>query len=158
MIKYPSDSLKVDSKHTDIKYHKAGYFQSDKEIFKRIADRTGVFCENKTEFSRHPLTYLLEAADDIAYSTADLEDGFKKGMFNLETFYEHLMERYKHYFEEKARGNNYQKQYTNELFEDLMEKYRSKPSSIDKNITDIDLYAIQNWIVYVKIGLHTVLL
>ena len=37
-------------------------------------------------FHRHPLTFILEAADDIAYATADLEDSYKKGLFTLESF------------------------------------------------------------------------
>ena len=37
-------------------------------------------------FCRHPLTYILEAADDIAYATADLEDAYKKGLFTLDEF------------------------------------------------------------------------
>lgn len=36
--------------------------------------------------TRHPLAYLLEAADDISYRTADLEDAFKKGLFTLQDF------------------------------------------------------------------------
>lgn len=45
---------------------------------------------------RHPLTYLLEAADDIAYSTADLEDAFKKGLFTLDQFIEYYTNSYDH--------------------------------------------------------------
>ena len=38
------------------------------------------------DVARHPLTFLMEAADDIAYATADLEDAFKKQLFNLKEF------------------------------------------------------------------------
>lgn len=40
--------------------------------------------------ARHPLTFLMEAADDIAYSTADLEDAFKKKLFTLQEFIQYF--------------------------------------------------------------------
>ena len=36
--------------------------------------------------ARHPLTFLMEAADDIAYATADLEDALKKKLFSIQDF------------------------------------------------------------------------
>lgn len=61
-----------------------GYFQGDQENFGKVTEDTGT--KKGDEVCRHPLTYLLEAADDIAYATADLEDGFKKGIFTLDEF------------------------------------------------------------------------
>ena len=47
-------------------------------MFEKIVQNTGTLNEESGEVYRHPLTFLLEAADDIAYCTADIEDGVKK--------------------------------------------------------------------------------
>lgn len=53
-------------------FKKTGYFASEAEKIKLIRDKTG------TGLARNPITYLVEAADDIVYSAADIEDGIKK--------------------------------------------------------------------------------
>lgn len=84
VIKYPASSLECGSGGI---YQKNGYFESEKEIYREIAAETG------TEGARNPLAFVLEAADDIAYSTADIEDAFKKGFYDYETFLRELRER-----------------------------------------------------------------
>lgn len=76
IIKYPVSSLEI-KKSSDIRYKKMGYFYADEDIFQSIVNSTGAGTR------RYPLTYLLEAADDISYCTADLEDGFKKGLIDF---------------------------------------------------------------------------
>ena len=51
---------------------KPGYFASENDLVRRVRDETG------TGDARNPITYLVEAADDIVYSVADIEDGIKK--------------------------------------------------------------------------------
>ena len=77
IIKYPTSSVEIDKKAGDIRLKKMGYFEADSELFQNITHSTGA------GNSRHPLTFLLEAADDIAYSTADIEDGYKKGILSF---------------------------------------------------------------------------
>ena len=84
LMKYPTDSTNFSNKDEDIKKHKLGYYYSENSIVKDICQTTGTEIEGK--YVRHPLTFLLEAADDIAYATADLEDAFKKGLFTIEQF------------------------------------------------------------------------
>mgnify|MGYP000102086634 FL=1 len=78
LVKYPTDSCSVDKGSADIRKHKLGFFAAEQETFEQISEAVGTTTPDKG-IVRHPLTYLLEAADDIAYSTADLEDAFKKG-------------------------------------------------------------------------------
>lgn len=85
LVKYPTDSLSFDKSSPDIKKHKLGFFTSEQEVFKRISKEVGTMGESG-EIYRHPLAYMLEAADDIAYATADLEDAFKKKLFTLDSF------------------------------------------------------------------------
>jgi len=69
-------------------YKKFGFFQSEKEIFKLIAEEVGL--KNKGEkldsyfWCRHPLAFLVEAADDICYRIMDLEDGSHLGLVSFD--------------------------------------------------------------------------
>ena len=73
---------KEEVKKIGVEYKKFGYFQSEKDIANKILTEVGTIIENG-KAHRHPLSYLLEAADDIAYSAADLEDGFKKKVISI---------------------------------------------------------------------------
>lgn len=58
---------------------KFGFFQSEKEAFQSIAEQLGLLelDGNKLKYCRHPLVYLVEAADDICYQVMDIEDAHK---------------------------------------------------------------------------------
>ncbi len=87
MIKYPTSSLECGRASKDIRRRKNGYFASEAAFFEEIAEETG------TGRARNPLAFLLEAADDIAYAAADIEDAFKKGFFGYDTLVGELRER-----------------------------------------------------------------
>ena len=76
IVKYPVPSTKIDKTTGNIKDKKMGYYYADQKLYEAVAKATG------TEGKRHPLTYILEAADDIAYKTADIEDAFVKGFIS----------------------------------------------------------------------------
>lgn len=145
IIKYPCSSGQKNKDHADIKYHKMGYFQGDRENFEKVTTDTGT--KQRTGVCRHPLTYLLEAADDIAYATADLEDGYKKGIFTLDEFIAFLEKQEKEY---ESQMSDYQCKYTMKLFERLKQYRENLPEAIHKNVGNRDLYAMQNWIGYVQ--------
>lgn len=65
---------------------KFGFFQSEENDFKKIADELGLIClqESPLMYSRHPLVYLVEAADDICYKIMDIEDAHKLGILSKE--------------------------------------------------------------------------
>lgn len=65
---------------------KIGYFKAEQDIFKLVTQKTGV------HKARHPLTFILEAADDIAYLTADIEDALKKELFTFDFFKTKMIE------------------------------------------------------------------
>jgi len=91
--KYPKESLpKKPTKHIADK--KFGFFQSEKDAFKEVAQELGLIQTregNYTSFSRHPLTYLVEAADDICYTIIDFEDGINLGLISEDYALEYLI-------------------------------------------------------------------
>ena len=63
---------------------KFGFFTTEKDIFKRIADELGFIMVNEDCYCRHPLVYIVEAADDICYQIMDIEDGHKLRIIGTE--------------------------------------------------------------------------
>lgn len=76
IVKYPYESVFANKP-------KFGFFQSDKADYLKIANELGLI-QNATGFVRHPLVYLVEAADDICYQVMDLEDAFKLGILSFD--------------------------------------------------------------------------
>lgn len=75
-------STRWDNERTSQK--KYGFFVSDLEKFRLIANETGlVKLKHKNTWARHPLAFILEAADDICYRIIDLEDGFRIGKISF---------------------------------------------------------------------------
>src|SRR5690554_1657169 len=96
--KYPKESLpKKPTNHiSDKKY---GFFQSEKDLFVDVANELGLLKKGAAgdlSFSRHPLTYLVEAADDICYTIIDFEDGINLGLIQEEYALEYLINLVKH--------------------------------------------------------------
>ena len=92
-IKYPKESLpkKPTSHIADKKY---GCFQSEIESFLDIVEDLGLLKKSKTDdisYHRHPLTFLVEAADDICYTIIDFEDGINLGLIEEEFALEYLI-------------------------------------------------------------------
>lgn len=132
IIKYPVSSKEIDKKCGDIRCKKMGYFSSEKNIFDNIQKSVGTYGK------RNPLTFLLEAADDIAYRTADIEDSLKKGCFTYKQLVEEL----------ECYGNTLD---NNELYNSLIEKLKSKyKTAISRNYEEPDIYAVKNWVVNVQ--------
>lgn len=91
LIKYPVSSTSIDRECNDIRKKKMGYYFAEQELFNKIVEGTGTKDKETGEVYRHPLTFLLEAADDIAYCTADVEDGVKKDLFILKIYWSALV-------------------------------------------------------------------
>ncbi len=92
-IKYPKESLpkKPTKNIADKKY---GFFQSDKEFFQEVASELGLISNKSGKdigYERHPLAYLVEAADDICYTIIDFEDGINLGLVSEDYALEYLI-------------------------------------------------------------------
>lgn len=91
-MKYPKESLPKKPTR-DVCDKKYGFFQSDKEAFIDVASELGLLMKDRLEtgFHRHPLAYLVEAADDICYTIIDFEDGINLGWIPEEHALEFLI-------------------------------------------------------------------
>ncbi|WP_291871408.1 dGTP triphosphohydrolase [Maribacter sp.] len=92
-MKYPKESLpkKATKQIADKKF---GFFQSEKKAFLDIADELGLVQTRTGEdisYARHPLTFLVEAADDICYTIIDFEDGINLGLISEDYALEYLI-------------------------------------------------------------------
>ena len=105
IVKYPFSSLAPSKKG------KFGFFVSEQQTYQRLADEMGIFCKSvpgePLRYARHPLVYLVEAADDICYEIMDLEDAHKLKILSFdvvsrllldffdETTQQHILQRIK---------------------------------------------------------------
>ena len=92
-MKYPKESLpkKPTQSIVDKKY---GVFQSDKKFFEEVAEELGLHKlrkDNHLAYMRHPLAFLVEAADDICYTIIDFEDGINLGLISEDYALEYLI-------------------------------------------------------------------
>ena len=86
--KYPKGSFPdINSDH--VAYKKFGYFKSEELFFKSIAGELGL--KNDEYIHRHPLAFLVEAADDICYTIIDFEDGINLGLISEDYALEYLI-------------------------------------------------------------------
>jgi dGTPase len=74
IVKYP-----YSSKYADAKKQKFGFFEAEKEVYEKIALELGILKspDKSGKYVRHPLVFLVEAADDICYQLMDIEDAHK---------------------------------------------------------------------------------
>ena len=127
IIKYPVPSTEINEQSENIKDKKMGYYLADEKIFRNVTEATGV------GNNRHPLTYILEAADDLAYKTADIEDAFVKGFI---TYY--TLERELACLEREIPQSPFKPH------EKLCRLYER---GIGKGVSNPESYAVKNWIV-----------
>ena len=116
IVKYPFASTLTDKGHG-----KFGFFCSESGIFEKIADELGIIRKSaKGEplvYARHPLVYLVEAADDICYEIMDIEDAHKLKIVS----YEETERLFLGFFDEKGQ-NHIRRRIVDEGITDANEK------------------------------------
>jgi len=85
IVKYPFPSTMAGKKN------KFGFFKSEEPTYLTIAEELGIDRKTDGSWCRHPLVYLVEAADDICYEIMDIEDAHKLGILTLDETKELLM-------------------------------------------------------------------
>ena len=87
-VKYPKESLPIKPTN-NVSDKKFGVFQSEVSVFNDVFNELGLI-ENNSKL-RHPLAFLVEAADDICYTIIDFEDGINLGLIEEEFALEYLI-------------------------------------------------------------------
>lgn len=84
---------------------KYGFFNSEEKTYHDVAQLLGIpkISTNPVQYARHPLVYLVEAADDICYQVMDIEDAHKLGILSFEETKELLI----NFFNDDIKYNNY---------------------------------------------------
>ena len=99
IVKYPFSSSAAGKKG------KFGFFDSEKAYYRKIAEELGIPCRSEAgeplRYARHPLVYLVEAADDICYEIMDLEDAHKLKILSHEETMRLLLD----FFDEDTQKN-----------------------------------------------------
>ncbi|MDX7986652.1 dGTPase [Xenorhabdus sp. 12] len=87
ILKYTCPAYRLDPPLPEFSYlmKKKGYYWSENSFIHELRKELQM-----GEFCRFPLTYIMEAADDISYCIADLDDAVEKGIFNVEQLVEYL--------------------------------------------------------------------
>ena len=138
IIKYPVSSEQIDSGSGNIKDKKLGFFYAEQPVYEMISREMG------TQGLRHPLTFILEAADDIAYRTADIEDAFKKGFLSFEKLRMELVSA-----EEKAG-----KEASWDPALDAVKMLdHQMDNAVNRGVENPQLYAVQNFLIRLQSSL-----
>lgn len=89
ILKYTAPAWWIGDKPKKFSYlmKKPGFFLSERDYVVQLQQATQL-----AEFHRFPLTYIMEAADDISYCIADLDDAVEKAIFNVDALYQHLVD------------------------------------------------------------------
>lgn len=96
-LKYPNWEKKDKTK--GIAFHKHGVFCADQVYAKKVLE--GCNC-NKNH--RHPLSYIMEAADSICYLSMDIEDACNKGWINIKDIHKFLSEKVDQFTNSKIKA------------------------------------------------------
>lgn len=141
LIKYPTDCKHVTKDSPSVARHKMGCFQAEKSIFDEISTKVGTKNRDKT-IVRHPLAYLVEAADDIAYMTADLEDAVNTGIISVKEIFEFANRNIEEY-----KKNGEKTKYTGWIF-DALNSSNNLEQEITKIVTRWGIYT-RRWLMYI---------
>lgn len=113
IVKYPFASALAEKGHG-----KFGFFCTEADIFSRIADDLGIIRKSAdgcpAEYARHPLVYLVEAADDICYEIMDIEDAHKLKIVTYEETKRHFLD----FFDEMGQNHIMQRIHDEEITDD----------------------------------------
>ena len=113
IVKYPFASALAEKGHS-----KFGFFSTEADIFCRIANDLGIIRKSAdgcpAEYARHPLVYLVEAADDICYEIMDIEDAHKLKIVT----YEETKRLFLDFFDEMGQNHIMQRIHDEEITDD----------------------------------------
>ena len=142
LVKYPTRSNEVGENTIR---HKIGCYQAEEKTFMKIVKDTGTM-NSDGNIIRHPLAYLVEAADDIAYMTADLEDAVKSGVVSVDELLSFFRKQYED-LETQYKGSRHHITYTKEIIGEL-DSLNKKENDKTKVMSQWG-NSLRKWLMYV---------
>lgn len=132
IIKYPVSSEALSAS----RYKKIGYHYSERELFDQLNSTMGL------NGARHPLSFLLEAADDIAYRTSDLEDAMVKKVISYQQI--------AGIFRDGKYVGAYKRDYDMDSYTCMSKLSQFYREAIENKIRNPELTAVQRWSQYIQ--------
>jgi dGTPase len=149
--KYPRESWLGGSNYPGISAKKQGFTAADRSAFETVAKTVGLIARDNHHamWCRHPLAFLVEAADDISYRVIDIEDGYRLGHFSyqevLDLFWplvadqERQRPRLEHIRELKDRVEFLRAKVINEVIRQVLECFMDNEAEILAGRFDVPL-------------------
>lgn len=140
--KYPRESWLGGSLYDGVSAKKQGFTAADRAAFENVAKMVGLVPRDNHHamWCRHPLAFLVEAADDISYRVIDIEDGYRLGHFSydevLDLFWplvadqEHQAKRLERIRERKDRVEFLRAKVINEVIRQALECFMDNEAAI----------------------------
>lgn len=132
IIKYPVSSAEL----AGSRYKKIGYHYSERELFSQLSSTMGL------NGARHPLSFLLEAADDIAYRTSDLEDAMVKKVISYQQI--------TGIFKNVQSSGEHKRDYDMDSYTCMSRLSQFYREAIDNKTRNPELTAVQRWSQYIQ--------
>ncbi len=86
VVKYPCTSASGFRKDRGLSGKKSGFFLSELDVYRDLADTFSIPRKGRDAWARHPAVFLTEAADDVCYRVIDLEDAHRLHIITLREF------------------------------------------------------------------------
>lgn len=167
-IKYPKGSLPKRIGQGSASTKKFSYFDSEKDIFEKIFAELQIpeiEIDGHKIYLRHPLVFLVEAADDICYTLIDYEDGFHAGILTfdevedafatiLASEWNHFNTSYNRIYDKASKINYLRSKAINSLVEQAAEEFITNDQSIlsgQYNFALLDKIKSYNVVNHIKI-------
>lgn len=139
IIKYPVSSEDLVDDNNPRHYKKMGYNCAEKQLFSKVSEVTGL------DGCRHPLSYVLEAADDMAYRTSDLEDAMVKKVLTLSQITEGL-----HRYEAELARSGVREETKEQVGQCVRKLHQLYEDELKAGGRKPELTAVQRWNQYMQ--------
>ncbi len=152
--KYPRESWLGGSQYDGVSVKKQGFTAADRASFETVAQSVGLIARDNHHamWCRHPLAFLVEAADDISYRVIDIEDGYRLGHFSyaevLELFWpligdpDRQRPRLEHIRDRKDRVEFLRAKVINEVIRQVVDAFLDNEAEILAGRFDVPLLAL----------------
>jgi putative dGTPase len=153
LMKYTICASKFKNKSEEqpkVEMHKPGFYHSEKDAIDTIVEEIGLSDDEHDIPLRNPLAFLLEAADDIAYATADFEDALYKDMISIKDLKER--EKIQNSVKKQIQPGQKAKQFEDINFNQLIKKLESCSSKDERlNVTHSWIEEMRKRLIYVAV-------